>query len=101
LKMDTSSESLSLLQLIANEGYRTEQFVWAAKAFDVLERLDPTTAEHWEGKRGACVGAFRQAYRGLESKSNLAEVMALLRSSTNPQADYIHRIMRRWCSTAA
>lgn len=35
------------------------QFLYAAKAFDVLERLDPDP-EYWEGKRGACVGVFQQ-----------------------------------------
>lgn len=34
-------------------------FLYAAKAFDVLERLDPDP-EYWEGKRGACVGVFQQ-----------------------------------------
>lgn len=34
--------------------------MYAAKAFDVLERLDPDP-EYWEGKRGACVGVFQQA----------------------------------------
>ena len=34
------------------------QFYYAAKAFDVLERLDPNP-EYWEGKRGACVGVFQ------------------------------------------
>lgn len=34
------------------------QFYHAAKAFDVLERLDPNP-EYWEGKRGACVGVFQ------------------------------------------
>ena len=35
------------------------QFLFAAKAFDVLERLDPDP-EYWEGKRGACIGVFQQ-----------------------------------------
>jgi hypothetical protein len=35
-------------------------FYYAAKAFDVLERLDPDP-EYWEGKRGACMGVFQQA----------------------------------------
>jgi len=34
-------------------------FFYAAKAFDVLERLDPDP-EYWEGKRGACVGVLQQ-----------------------------------------
>ena len=33
-------------------------FLYAAKAFDVLERLD-SDPEYWEGKRGACVGVFQ------------------------------------------
>jgi hypothetical protein len=34
-------------------------FLYSAKAFDVLERLDPDP-EAWEGKRGAVVGVFQQ-----------------------------------------
>jgi len=43
-------------------------FYYAAKAFDVLERLDPNP-EYWEGKRGACVGVFQMIIAGHESKS--------------------------------
>ncbi|KAK3766651.1 hypothetical protein RRG08_042429 [Elysia crispata] len=41
------------------------QFYYAAKAFDVLERLDPNP-EYWEGKRGACVGVFQLIIAGNE-----------------------------------
>ena len=37
-------------------------FYYAAKAFDVLERLDPDP-EFWEAKRGACVGYFHKVRR--------------------------------------
>ena len=47
------------MQLIANDCYKMGAFYYAAKAFDVLERLDPDP-EYWEGKRGACMGVFQQ-----------------------------------------
>lgn len=43
------------------------QFYYAAKAFDVLERLD-SNPEYWEGKRGACVGVFQMILAGREAK---------------------------------
>lgn len=43
------------------------QFYVAAKAFDVLERLDPNP-EYWEGKRGSCVGLFQAIIAGHEPK---------------------------------
>ncbi len=43
------------------------QFYYAAKAFDVLERLDPNP-EYWEGKRGACVGVFQMIIANHEPK---------------------------------
>ena len=43
------------------------QFYYAAKAFDVLERLDPNP-EYWEGKRGACVGIFQMIIAGQEPR---------------------------------
>jgi intraflagellar transport protein 56 len=45
-------------------------FLFAAKAFDVLERLD-ADPEYWEGKRGACVGVFQQVIAGKASRDDL------------------------------
>uniref|UniRef100_H3APN1 Intraflagellar transport protein 56 n=1 Tax=Latimeria chalumnae TaxID=7897 RepID=H3APN1_LATCH len=95
LKMETSGESFSLLQLIANDCYKMGQFYYAAKAFDVLERLDPNP-EYWEGKRGACVGIFQMILAGREPKETMREVLHLLRNTGNPQVEYIIRIMKKW-----
>lgn len=43
------------------------QFYYACKAFDVLERMDPNP-EHWEGKRGACIGLFQLIIAGHEPR---------------------------------
>nr|XP_003318877.3 intraflagellar transport protein 56 isoform X4 [Pan troglodytes] len=95
LKMETSGESFSLLQLIANDCYKMGQFYYSAKAFDVLERLDPNP-EYWEGKRGACVGIFQMIVAGREPKETLREVLHLLRSTGNTQVEYMIRIMKKW-----
>jgi intraflagellar transport protein 56 len=96
LKMDNTNESFNLLQLIANDSYKMGAFFYAAKAFDVLERLDPDP-EYWEGKRGACVGVFQQVVAGMEPKESLREVLAMLRNTSNPQVEYFIRIIKKWC----
>ena len=70
INMETSNESLSLLNLIANDCYKVGSFYYAAKAFDVLERLE-TSQEWWEGKRWACCGLFQQVIAGKEKKEYL------------------------------
>ncbi|KAG7266118.1 hypothetical protein CRUP_028120 [Coryphaenoides rupestris] len=95
LNMGTSSDAFALLQLIANDCYKMGQFFYAAKAFDALEKLDPDS-NYWEGKRGACVGIFQLILAGRESREMLKEVLALLRSSGNPQVEYIIRTLRKW-----
>lgn len=72
------------------------QFLYAAKAFDVLERLDPDP-EYWEGKRGACVGVFQQVVAGKAQKEDLRDVLAMVRNTSNPQVEYMVRIINKWC----
>eukprot|EP00163_Fabomonas_tropica_P001008 TRINITY_DN1075_c0_g1_i2.p1 TRINITY_DN1075_c0_g1~~TRINITY_DN1075_c0_g1_i2.p1 ORF type:complete len:500 (+),score=148.85 TRINITY_DN1075_c0_g1_i2:707-2206(+) len=95
LRMETSGESFNILQLIANDCYKMGQFFVSAKAFDVLERLDPNP-EYLEGKKGACVGVFQMIVAGKESRENLREVIALLRNTSNPQVEYIIKIIKKW-----
>lgn len=95
LRMETSNDSFSLLQLIANDCYLKGQFFYSAKAFDVLERLDPNP-EYWEGKRGACVGVFQAIIANKESREVLRDVVSMLRNTSNPQVEYIIRIMKKW-----
>ena len=96
LKMNSTNESFNLLQLIANDCYKMGAFFYAAKAFDVLERLDPDP-EYWEGKRGACVGVFQQVVAGMEPKESLRDILGMLRNTSNPQVEYFVRIIKKWC----
>ncbi|GLD96465.1 hypothetical protein PINS_up005148 [Pythium insidiosum] len=97
LKLDNSDDSFNLLQLIAHDCYKMGEFLYAAKAFDVLERLDPDP-EYWEGKRGACVGVFQRMVAGKASRVELEEVLGMLKANNNPQVEYIVRIMKKWCA---
>ena len=93
--MDTSNESLSLLNLIANDCYQMGHFYYSIKAFDVLERLDPDP-EFWEGKRGAAIGVFQMVVAGRESKERLIEVISILKNSNNPQMEYCIKVIKKW-----
>jgi intraflagellar transport protein 56 len=96
LKMDTSNESFNLLQLIANGCYEMGQFYYSAKAFDVLERLDPDP-EYWEGKRGACVGVLQKVIAREQDKDKLRDIVGMLRNTQNPQVDFIVGTIKKWC----
>lgn len=95
LKMDTTTESFNLLQLIANDCYKVGEFWYAAKAFDVLERMDPSP-ENWEGKRGACCGVFQCIVAERQPKELLSEIIQLLKNTSNSQVEQIIRVMRKW-----
>jgi intraflagellar transport protein 56 len=69
-------------------------YLYAAKAFDVLERLDPNP-DYWEGKRGACIGVLNQIISGEESKESCRDIVTHLSKTSNPQVEYIIRIIKK------
>lgn len=96
LRMEASDDSFALLHLLANDCYRAQEFLFAAKAFDVLDRLDPTD-EYARGKRGACVGAFYNVSIGNEQPEALKELVTMMRATTSHEdtdADKILLVMR-------
>ncbi|KAL0585020.1 hypothetical protein ABG067_005157 [Albugo candida] len=95
LKLENADDSFNIVQLIAQDCYKIGEFLYAAKAFQVLERLDPDP-EYWEGKRGACVGIFQRVVAGKAGKTDLEEALTILKSNNNPQVEYIVRIMKKW-----
>lgn len=96
LTMETKADSMAMLVLLANDFYKVGHFFFAAKAFDVLERLD-FRPEFWEGRRGACCGVLQQVIAGEEKKERLGDVINLLNNNTtSPQVELIIRIMTKW-----
>jgi len=115
LKLEQSTESFNLLQLIANDCYKMGHFYYAARAFDLMERMDPNP-EYWEGKRGACAGAFQLIVAGHEpryfsvffnfiskliqftynNRETLREILLLLRNTSNQQAESMVKTMKKW-----
>jgi len=96
MKLDAAHpNTFDLLNLLANDCYRSGQFLYAAKAFDVLERLEPTE-ELWNGKCGACIGIFQSVIAEQCDKDDLVECLMLLRNSDNPQAEYITQVITLW-----
>lgn len=95
LKVENSPESFNLLLSIANDCYQMGEFWYAAKAFDMLDRLDPNP-EFWEGKRGAVAGVFQGVVAQKFPVDMLGDVLQLLRNSTSTQADQIAKVIRFW-----
>ncbi len=71
-----------------------KQYFYSAKAFDVLERLDPCP-EYWEGKLGACLGVLESILNGSESRESFKAIVALLKNSDNPQSEITLRTLRK------
>eukprot|EP00201_Polytomella_parva_P024112 CAMPEP_0175040624 /NCGR_PEP_ID=MMETSP0052_2-20121109/1383_1 /TAXON_ID=51329 ORGANISM="Polytomella parva, Strain SAG 63-3" /NCGR_SAMPLE_ID=MMETSP0052_2 /ASSEMBLY_ACC=CAM_ASM_000194 /LENGTH=582 /DNA_ID=CAMNT_0016302889 /DNA_START=6 /DNA_END=1754 /DNA_ORIENTATION=+ len=98
-RLGSTRETYQLLQIIANDCYKTGAFYYSAKAFDILERLDPAP-EFSEGKKGACAGTFQMILAGKEPRDTLREVLVLLQTTANgqvnPQYEMMANVMRKW-----
>ena len=44
------------------------------------------------------MGVFQQVIDGRESKEALRDVMTMMRNTSNPQVEYITRIIKKWCN---
>ncbi|EFJ05460.1 hypothetical protein SELMODRAFT_137150 [Selaginella moellendorffii] len=93
LRLEASDETFSFLQLIANECYKTCQYLYAAKAFDAIEEMDESM-DCWEGKRGACLGVLQKVISGEEPCESIKQVFALLENTNNPEVEFLLKVMQ-------
>ena len=75
--------------------FQMGQFLYATKAFDMLERLDPCP-EYSGGKIGASVGVFQLVIAGQEPRESLTEVVHILQRTQQPQAEQVVRAIGKW-----
>uniref|UniRef100_A0A158Q750 TPR_REGION domain-containing protein n=1 Tax=Elaeophora elaphi TaxID=1147741 RepID=A0A158Q750_9BILA len=83
-KMNNSDDIRKLLSLIANDCYRIGDYLYSAKSFDAMERMEPNP-EHWEGKRGAVIGVFKLVVEQKALPDHLREAIILLEKSRHSQ----------------
>ncbi|XP_044731989.1 intraflagellar transport protein 56 [Chrysoperla carnea] len=96
MKNERKSCAYKLLQIIANDCYKMGDFWYSAKAFDILEKIEPTP-EYWEGKRGAVVGIFQGVIANILPKEMIYDAIELIaKHKQNPQAEQILRIIKKW-----
>uniref|UniRef100_A0A7I4Y5F7 Intraflagellar transport protein 56 n=1 Tax=Haemonchus contortus TaxID=6289 RepID=A0A7I4Y5F7_HAECO len=88
-------ESFNILRIIAMDCYSMGEYYYAAKAFDGLEKIDPSP-ENWQGKRGATSGLFKMLVQGKATNEQMSEVLQLLDRGNHPQADFVSSTIRRW-----
>uniref|UniRef100_A0A1I7XTU1 ERAP1_C domain-containing protein n=1 Tax=Heterorhabditis bacteriophora TaxID=37862 RepID=A0A1I7XTU1_HETBA len=90
-----NKEAFNVLRIIAMDCYIVEEFYFAAKAFDGLEKVDPSP-ENWQGKRGATAGLFRQLIQGKATNEQMSEVLQLLDRGNHPQVEFVTSTIRQW-----
>lgn len=97
VKSAGTPDSFALLQLVANDSYRMGQFLVAAKAFHMLDRLDGGP-EMWEGLRGAVCGCAQAAAANKpNAATDLRDALALLKGPrSHTRADNIVRTITKW-----
>ncbi|XP_075973258.1 tetratricopeptide repeat domain 26 isoform X2 [Anticarsia gemmatalis] len=97
IKSAGTPDSFALLQLVANDSYRMGQFLVAAKAFHMLDRLDGGP-EMWEGLRGAVCGCAQAAAANKSgAAADLRDALALIKGPrAHNRADNIVRTISKW-----
>ncbi|KAK2949413.1 putative Intraflagellar transport protein 56 [Blattamonas nauphoetae] len=102
VSMEDNSNLYGLLQVIANDCYRTGQFLYAARAFQELIKIEDNEA-FVEGKRAACVGIFyeimigKRSYSNSQQREELNEAVNILQADrTDHQAQNYAKVMMEW-----
>ncbi|GMR63162.1 hypothetical protein PMAYCL1PPCAC_33357 [Pristionchus mayeri] len=97
MKVRNSNESATLLKIIGSDSYTTNQFYWMARAYDALEKIDPSP-DHWFGKRAAVSGQFMLLVKGECTGKEMSDVLSFLQNGNHSQIESITRDISSWCA---
>ncbi|GMT14436.1 hypothetical protein PFISCL1PPCAC_5733, partial [Pristionchus fissidentatus] len=97
MKVRNSNESAVLLKIIAEDSCKTRQFYSMVRAYDALEKIDPSP-DHWIGKRAAVSGQFIQLVKGNSTGKEMSEVLQYLQNGNHSQIESITRTIASWCA---
>ncbi|CAD6192487.1 unnamed protein product [Caenorhabditis auriculariae] len=95
VKTSDQKDALGLMRVIAHDCYKVGEYYYAAKAYDQLEKADPSP-ENWQGKRGATAGLFHHLARGKCTPEQMHEVLLLVETSHHPHAEFLASVIRKW-----
>ncbi|KAL3094077.1 hypothetical protein niasHT_027405 [Heterodera trifolii] len=97
--------SQQLLKLIATDGYRAEDYVTAAKAFDELDKRggigsdDGNEGEHYAvAKQAACVGVVKMFAARQCDTGELRDAMKMLGRDRDTNAKNIVTTVKKWAA---
>ena len=96
--METTNLSFNLLNLIANASYKTGQYYYAFKAFDILYNVDPHP-DNWYGKRGAICGLLKQHVEDVNDKvrkTQLDDAITMMQQHTGEDAAEIMALVKKF-----
>ena len=91
LEMDTSNNTLMMLQLIGNECFKIGHYYFAIKAFDILERLD--NEDYSQAKTASAVGVFKDFLLNKAPIEQFEETVQILKNSPKqPSIEHVLKI---------
>uniref|UniRef100_A0A914C3E8 Intraflagellar transport protein 56 n=1 Tax=Acrobeloides nanus TaxID=290746 RepID=A0A914C3E8_9BILA len=96
-KERNSRESPTILKLVANDCYREEEFLYAAKAFEEMEKKE-SRMNYSSAKQGAVVGVVKMFAIGRVSIEDLRDALRILERDRHPHSANIVAVSRKWAA---
>ena len=92
-----TEDAKTLLQILANDCYRAQQYYYSMRAYDVLLKFEGDATMR-EGMIASAIGVFRNILARKETSDKLSEVIAAL--SSEPEAESVLKTIQDYMETS-